>query len=697
MLHLTKKELFSPSVFISFIVLIKVCLMGLFSSDYQNLLFMRFVNGFIDQLLAGNLINPYQHFVSETSLFPYPPGMLFVECVGGLLSRMAGDNLFLTNLLFKIPIFAFDVLALYFLCKLFPGRKRWTVGLYFASPIILYACFMHGQLDIIPTAFLLGALYYLTKRATHRNLFFVFYLSAAILCKLHILAVVPLLFLYIQKNESAKKAITLIGWSLLLVCLVILPFLGSGFVNNVVFNHEQSILTEIVFDYTSVMIYLPVLALLIVYLLVLTTAKINRDLLFSYCGLLYSIFLCLIPPMPGWYVWVVPFISIFFMNMKTNRYYDVVVYALLNIFYLLYFVFAHQTRLVDLYFLDIPLTGLKQNMPLFCNGVFTVLIASLVWTIYSMYRSGIASNSLYRNGNASFTIGIAGDSGSGKSTLQEVIKSVVGKKKVLTIEGDGDHKWERSNAMWKHFTHLNPKSNFLYRQSRDMEVLRSGQSIMRRDYDHDTGKFTKACRISPKPFIVLSGLHSLYLPQIRKMLDLKIYMDIDETLRRFWKIKRDTANRGYSRESISKQIEQRMPDAERYIHPQKKYADLSITYYDATLTDCWDVQHEEKLSLKITVSAEVNLETMIQELETLGVSVRYDYDEELQNQTVYFEGDKMTDSSFPLTDIAEKIIPQVDDIAILPLASTDYFHGVLELVILMLISHKMRNAGRGYV
>lgn len=140
-----------------------------------------------------------------------------------------------------------------------------------------------------------------------------------------------------------------------------------------------------------------------------------------------------------------------------------------------------------------------------------------------------------------------------------------------------------------------------------------------------------------------------------------------------------------------------MPDAERYIHPQKKYADLSITYYDATLTDCWDVQHEEKLSLKITVSAEVNLETMIQELETLGVSVRYDYDEELQNQTVYFEGDKMTDSSFPLTDIAEKIIPQVDDIAILPLASTDYFHGVLELVILMLISHKMRNAGRGYV
>ena len=685
--------LMRPGIFIGIVLLIKLCLMGLFSSDYQNNLFMRFVNGFIEQLFNGNLINPYHYFAQESNLFPYPPVMLLVESVGGVLSQIAGNNVFLASLLFKLPILVFDGLTLFFLCKLFPGRKRWNVGLFYTSPIILYACYMHGQLDIIPTALLLGALYYLTKRSAYRNYLFIICLSAAILCKLHILAILPILFLYIQKNEGWQKAIVLTGWTSIIVILCIAPFFCPAFISNVVFNHEQSILTKIVVDYTSVMIYLPVLALLIVYLMVMTTAKINRDLLFSYCGLLYSIFLCLIPPMPGWYVWVVPFIAIFFVNMKTNRYFDLAVYVFLNVAYLLYFIFAHKTNLVDLYFLEEPLDWLKQESPLFRNGIFTILIATLVWTVYSMYRSGVASNLLYRKRNLPFTIGIAGDSGSGKSSFLKVIKAVVGRKKVLTIEGDGDHRWERGNAMWKHFTHLNPKSNFLYRQALDIEVLRSGQSVERKDYDHDTGKFTKATRISPKPYLVLCGLHSLYLPQVRNMLDLKIYMDVDEKLRRYWKIKRDMANRGYSREKIMEQIVSRETDADHYIHPQKRYADLVVSYYDAKLKDCWDDNHEENLSLKITVDAGVNLEPMIQEIETQGITVRYDYDESLERQTIYFERDRMEESPFPISEIAERIIPQVDDIAVLPLASTDCLHGILELTLLLMVSYKMSGGG----
>lgn len=690
---LKQKDLLNGAgLFIGVMLFFKLCLMGLFSSDYQNLLFMRFVYGFLDRLSSGEWVNPYEFFENESNLFPYPPGMLFIESFGGAISRIV-DNLFIKNLLFKFPILFCDGLTLYFIYKMFPVRRIWSFGLYFSSPVILYACYMHGQLDIIPTSFLIGALYYLTKRSYYRNVMFILFLSAAILCKFHILAIVPILYLYILKKREWQKATSLIGLVLLITIIGILPFYCPAFIHNVVFNQEQSILTRIVFDYHHVVIYLPIFALLLVYLLVFTSFKINKELLFSYSGLLYSIFLCLIPPMPGWYVWIVPFVCIFFINMRTNRQFDIAVYAIFNVAYLLYFVLAHQTNYVDLYFLEDPLLGLKLDNQLFKNASFTLLIASLVWIVYSMYRSGVASNSFYRS--RPFTIGISGDSGSGKSSLTKVLKTIVGNRNVLSIEGDGDHKWERGNAMWEYFTHLNPKSNYLYRQAKDIQVLRSGQSVSRKDYDHDTGTFTNATHISPKPYIILCGLHSLYLPQVRNILDLKIYMDIDETLRRYWKIQRDITKRGYSHTQILEQIKQRMPDAEHYIYPQKKYADLLITYYDPTLTDCLEENHKEALSLKVSVDMSIDLESLIQEVETYGVKVFYDYDESLERQTIRFEGDHLGDEQFPMSEIAEKLIPQADEIAMLPLAKTDTLHGILELIILIMISHKMQK-GEGY-
>ena len=53
------------------------------------------------------------------------------------------------------------------------------------------------------------------------------------------------------------------------------------------------------------------------------------------------------------------------------------------------------------------------------------------------------------------------------------------------------------------------------------------------------------------------------------MIDFKIYIDTDESLRRHWKILRDTKKRGYSTQKILEQIEARMVDAVKYIYPQK--------------------------------------------------------------------------------------------------------------------------------
>lgn len=677
-------------IFVAGLFVLKIILMGIFSSDYQNELFTKFIDGFLTRLGRGEVINPYEYFKQDTNLFPYPPVMLLVECIGGILSFASAGNLFLRNVLFKSPSLFFDCLGMYYLMRMFPRKRKYIAVLYFASPIILYSTFMHGQLDIIPTTLLLGALMYLTTPKCRSTKRYILFLAGAIACKFHILAVVPILFLFIAKRDGWGKAILYTSVPLFLAIACIIPFWGDGFLYNVIFNSEQSVLTKVTVDFVNIKIYVPILAVLLIYLNVFTISKINKDLLYSLCGILFSAFLVLIPPMPGWYIWIVPFITIFFIDVRSDRYLNLAIYVLLNVSYLLYFLMAHQTRYVDLYYFDQSLSWLKVANPIVKNGLFTILTSILLYTIYMMYQFGLSSNSLYKRRSMPFTIGISGDSGSGKSSFVSMLEMIFGKRNLLFIEGDGDHKWERGDARWKQFTHLNPKSNYLYRQAADLTALRAGQSVMRVDYDHNSGLFTNQIKIRPKPYILLCGLHSLYLPQVRNNLDLRIYMDIDENLRRYWKIQRDVSSRGYSKEKILKQIEDRIPDAEQFIYPQKKYADLIVSYFDEDLTDCMVDNLQVNLSLKVTLTIEVDLEILIQRIQGCGIQVRNYYNSDLRMQSVVFKGSGGEGATLPIAEIAEEVVPHLDELINHPLKSDNGLKGILEIVVLLLIGRKLR-------
>lgn len=689
-LRSVKRSIHKFHVFVAAVFVLKIVFMGLFSSDYQNAMFMRFINGFLEQISQGNLVNPYEFFKTEPNLFPYPPVMLVVECVGGFLSGIAGGSVFWQNVLFKLPNLFFDCLGMYYLMVMFPKKRRYVAVLYFASPIILYSTYMHGQLDIIPTTLLLGAIAYLTTPMQHRDLKYMLLLALALACKFHIFAVLPILFIYIAKRDGWTKAAleTAIPAGAVVMCIV--PFWGEGFLQNVLLNSEQSVLTKITLNYVDIKVYVPILALALVYLKTFTIKRLNKDLLYSLCGILFAVFLVLIPPMPGWYIWVVPFIVIYFIDITTDRYYDVGIYATLNILYVLYFLFAHSTEYVDLYFLGDSLMWLKTDSALVINGLFTLMTAMLIYCIYMMYQSGVDSNSFYKRRNMPFAIGVAGDSGSGKSTFTELIKQVFGEKKVLIIEGDGDHRWERGNMMWKQFSHLNPKSNYLYRQAQDLAQLKNNDSVVRVDYDHDTGQFTEQHRIRPRAYLLLCGLHALYLPQVRNNLDLKIYMDVDETLRRYWKIQRDIASRGYDKTAIMEQIIERLSDAEKYIYPQKKYADIVFSYFDNDLTDCMDQEHEVKLGLKATLDLTVDLEPLIKALARYEISVRYDYDEDLTKQSITVESDDLEGQKLPIAEIAYEVIPHLDELIRQPLQVADDLHGIMAIVLLLMVGQKMK-------
>ena len=673
---------------IGLIVAVKLVLMGFFSSDYQDRMFIPFLKTF----LQGN--DPYSFYYENQLLasFPYPPLMLFIEAFGGLLVALVPSTaVFWSNLLFKIPLLFFDLLGYIFIRRM-NVRSKYALVFYFCSPIIIYSVYMHGQLDIIPTALLIVALYYLLDwKKPYNLLLHSVFLGLALSTKLHILSAVPILFLYILKKRDYICAIKHYMVTACIVLVMIAGFWGQGFINSVLFNKEQSVLFAINFDYGTTEIMIPILVLMMIYLNIFELNFFNKNLLVSVLGLLFAVFLICIPPMPAWFVWVVPFITIYFGFVDRDKYKVMLVYMGFNLVYVLYFVFCHQTEYVDLYILGESLQGLKMQNSTIKGAVFTIMVSCFLMVIYKIYKFGIASNSLYLRGNIPFTIGIAGDSGSGKSKLLEKIEHLFGTEKdILFIEGDGDNRWARNDENWEKYTALDPKANYLYRQAEDIRNLRSGHNVRRTDYDHDSGMFTEFYKVKPQKYIVLCGLHSLYLPQLRKELDLKIFMDTDQELRKYWKIQRDTTERGYSKEKIVSQIEKRLPDAEKYIYPQREYADIIITYFDKNLTDCFQENYEVVLSVKVSLDINLNLEPMLSCFREREVEPEYLLKEDFIHQEIVFDGAELARSDIDFAEIAESNIPQYEDFfTYYPVWGTGV-EGVVQLLLLFVISSKMR-------
>jgi uridine kinase/Gpi18-like mannosyltransferase len=669
------------------LIAVKMVIMGLFSSDYQDTMFIPFVRTF----LSG--VNPYEYFYQNglPGSFPYFPYMLFIESVGGLLLKLfSPTGIFFQNFLFKIPLLMFDVVGFIVLRKM-GIRFKYATILYFCSPVIIFGTYVHGQLDIIPTVFLLIAVYFLVSWRKKYNLVaYAVFLGIAIGCKFHIMAAVPILFFYLAKK---KNYVTSLMYHLLSAVVVLLPcifFSGDGFFYTVLLNKEQSALTTVSMDYGSVSLAIPILVLMIVYLKAYELNYFNKNLLISMLGMLFTVFLICLSPMPAWYIWAVPFYVIYFGFVTEDKYKVLAVYGVFNILYLIYFIFLHKTGYADIIFMGKSLQYLKIDNSTLKSCVFATMVAFLAILVYDIYRFGIASNNLYRRRGNSFVIGIAGDSGSGKSRLLEKIQHLFGTSKdILFIEGDGDHRWKRGDENWEQYTALDPQANYLYRQAENIRNLKRGNHVLRHDYSHETGKFTEQKRVEAKKYIVMCGLHSLYLPILRDELDLKIFMDTDSTLRNYWKIQRDVEKRGYSKEEIVAQIEKRIPDAQKYIYPQRQFADLVITYFDKTLTSCYEDNHEIELSVKFEMNISMDVEYLLESFRRFGVNPQHYICDDFSHQVIVFDGNEIC-GDIDFAGIAEDNIPQYEDFfTYYPNWGTDV-EGVIQVMLLFMISEKMK-------
>jgi len=659
-------------------VLVKVVVMTLFSSDFENDLFLRFIQHFLE-----NFDNPWDYFHTHSAHgdeFPYQPLMLYIQALfcSPLHWFHAWDNVLLRNFLFKMPTLLSDCLIAFLLFRMHTGQWRYVVWFYFMSPIVLYACYMHSQLDLIPTAFLFASFYFLRN---DRLLPSCMFYGLALCTKLHVLAAFPLIIIYLYRNKKIGEVLNYAFVAVGVYLALVFPYFNSeGFQALVIANPKQSRLLEVYASIGNLKLYLPILATFIVYGRFALYPKINTDLLDAFLAIVFSMLVMLIVPAPGWYVWMVPFLSLFLIKYYRKNRQLAAPFLWLNFFYLVFFVLFDQSEYVDLRFLSEPVQ-FKILSDTLRGVVFTLLEVGLLSNIVLCYRAGVRSNSIYKRDH-SVVIGIGGDSGTGKTTLLSDIKAILGEK-VVELEGDADHKWERGDEHWQQLTHLDPKANFLHRQAETILSLKRGRSAKRVDYDHSTGHFTDPKLVEPKDFIIMSGLHTFYLPKMRKLIDLKIFMDTDFALNAKWKVLRDSSERGYTEEDIIKQIESRRPDADKFIAPQKGFADMVVRYFASEEQEGMP----PGLSLQVSLSSSVPLERLVDALRLEKIPVYWDYSEDLTRQEIRLHQEVDPEV---LTRIADEVIINRAELIAGEITWRPGYRSFVQLIVLIALSELMQ-------
>ncbi len=176
-------------------------------------------------------------------------------------------------------------------------------------------------------------------------------------------------------------------------------------------------------------------------------------------------------------------------------------------------------------------------------------------------------------------LGIVGDSAAGKTTVTRGLVELLGEDRVTHICADDYHKYDRVERAGRNITALHPDCNYLDILELHLERAHYGQPMLKPVYDHRTGTLVRPEYLVPSEFVIVEGLLGFHTEVMRQFYDVKVFLDPPEELRRAWKIKRDTAKRGYTAEQVLAELEKRESDSRNFIRPQREFADIVVRFY----------------------------------------------------------------------------------------------------------------------
>ncbi|HEV7824688.1 MAG TPA: phosphoribulokinase [Mycobacteriales bacterium] len=180
--------------------------------------------------------------------------------------------------------------------------------------------------------------------------------------------------------------------------------------------------------------------------------------------------------------------------------------------------------------------------------------------------------------NRPVMLAIAGDSATGKTTLAKGLVDALGAERCVSVCVDDYHRYDRQERKTKSFTALHPDCNYVDIMEQHLQLLATGQPILKPVYDHSSGELVRPEIVEPKEFIIIEGLLPLFTKLSRACFEVTVFLNPPEEIRRVWKVARDTSKRGYSEQQVLTELDQREPESEEFIRPQQSFADLVVRF-----------------------------------------------------------------------------------------------------------------------
>jgi uridine kinase len=177
-------------------------------------------------------------------------------------------------------------------------------------------------------------------------------------------------------------------------------------------------------------------------------------------------------------------------------------------------------------------------------------------------------------------IGVAGATGSGKTTVARKILERVGAEHIAYIPHD---------AYYRDLSHLQPQEreqvNFDHPDSLETELLIEHLKGLRAEhpvkipvYDFTSHTRTQKTRlVNPARVILVEGILVFVERDLRRLFDVKLYVDTDADVRFIRRLRRDLEERGRTVESVCDQyLTTVRPMQLEFVEPSKRYADVII-------------------------------------------------------------------------------------------------------------------------
>jgi uridine kinase len=177
-------------------------------------------------------------------------------------------------------------------------------------------------------------------------------------------------------------------------------------------------------------------------------------------------------------------------------------------------------------------------------------------------------------------VGIAGGTGSGKTTVARAIYDRVGPGRIEWISHDSYYRnFEGLTSEERHrinFDH--PHSLETELLVRHLDALASGFSVEVPIYDFTTHtRKEETQRVEPRKVVIVEGILVLAEPELRKRIDMKLFVDTPPDIRFVRRLMRDVRSRGRSVDSVVEQyLTTVRPMHEEFVEPSKRHADLII-------------------------------------------------------------------------------------------------------------------------